>query len=168
MANELGAQYIRAMPDEAPKQRKSGNGRGYRLELTDLQRKAARRLFGMGANYRQVAENLGISKTAAQAHLREEHDMGREDANLQIQGKIFQLAMGSAGKPQSGNPTMLIWWSKNNMGWADRQEVNNLNPPTIQHELSLRVEYVQSADPRALAPPPPGTPMIEGRVIKET
>lgn len=148
---------------EKPKRKKAkgGPGRGHEWVPTEAQRQEARNLFSAGASWAQVARRLGIAKSTAEKHLRAEFEEGWEDANLQLHATMLQLAI------KRKNPTMLIWLSKNRMGWSDRQEQTHKGqPPPLRHELSLRVEYVVPNDPRALAPPPPGTPMIEAQVIK--
>ena len=139
---------------------KPGPGRGKEWEPTALQRQTARSLFAAGASWRQVAARLGIAKSTAEKHLRAEFKEGWEDANLELHATMLHLAI------RRKNPTMLIWLSKNRMGWSDRQEQTHKGqPPMLRHELSLRVEYVVPNDPRALAPPPPGTPLIEAKAL---
>lgn len=139
-------------------QRKAGSGRGNEWQPTAAQRLAARSLFAAGASWRQVAARLGVAKATAEKHLRAEYEEGYEDANLELHATMLHLAI------KRKNPTMLIWLSKNRMGWTDRQEQNhNGAPPPLRHELSLRVEYVVPGDARALPPPPPGTPLIEAK-----
>lgn len=127
-------------------------------EPTPGDRAKARAMFAAGASWRQVAKRLGVAKGTAEKHLREEFEEGYEDGNLQIEATMLELAI------KRKNPTMLIWLSKNRMGWSDRQEQSFKGaPPPLRHEMSLRVEYVLPGDPRALAPPPAGTPMLEAK-----
>lgn len=142
---------------------KPRRGRGNVWVPTPAQRRAATRLFGIGATQAQVAKYLGVSRDAVQKRLKEEFQEGWELANLQLYGALWRSAV--VGK----NVPSLIFLAKNRLGMSDRQEVQHAGePPPVRTELSLRVEYVLPQDPRALPPPPidrlppPAAPEFKG------
>lgn len=133
------------------KPKRSGNNGGGRREWepTDKQRKAALVLVAQGATIKQVAANLGVSKSSVEKHLSEELKEGWEFGNLEIYGMLWKAA-------KRGNVAAIIFLAKNRLGMTDRQDVNHSGSgPAIRGEIALRVEYVFSNHPQALPPPSP-------------
>lgn len=75
-----------------------------------------------GANMTAAATLAGVTVRGLQKAIKRSERFksliakAKEIANSSIQKKIFDLAM-------NGNTVLLIWWSKNKMGWADKREV---------------------------------------------
>lgn len=75
-----------------------------------------------GANMTAAAKLAGVTVRGLQKAIKRSARFNslilraKELANSDIQKKIFDLAM-------RGNTVLLIWWSKNKMGWADKREV---------------------------------------------
>lgn len=106
--------------------------------------------FAGGASLEAVGRFLGVGYTTAAKHLAEEFETASEMRNLALQSKMVERAM-------AGDTAMLIFLSKNWLGYRDRQDVTSGDQalPAARQELCLRVEYVLPTDPRANRGPPP-------------
>jgi hypothetical protein len=127
-----------------------GPGRGKSWQPTDAQRQTAITLFGLGATYGQVAKQLGIAKSTAQQHLKEEFETGWDMANLRLYGALFEKAVVKK------DTACLIFLAKNRLGMSDRHDLKSGDQPLppAREELCLRVVYVFPNDPRANPGPP--------------
>ena len=85
-----------------------------KIDFEEVEKLAAR-----DCTEKEICYVLGISVRAFQnrkerdAELQESIDRGRSKGNASIRRKMFELAM-------NGDKTMLIWLSKNRLGYTDR------------------------------------------------
>lgn len=100
-----------------------------RLELEDLSVNGWELLDSLiiwSAHKEYIAEQLKISADTLEKRIKEKHDCTftayrdkqKEKIRINLSKKQYDVAM-------SGNPTMLIWLGKNELGQSDKQEINN-------------------------------------------
>ena len=78
---------------------------------------------GMGLPHEQIATLLGITDKTLRARYKLELKTGKAKANLEIASTTYKEAL-------KGNPTLLIWWAKTQMGWkGEKQTVELTTPP---------------------------------------
>lgn len=105
---------------------------GKAYSFTDEQRQRVKMFSAVGVPHKEIATVLKIDEKTLRKHFREELDTGAAEANAQVGGRLFKLAM-------EGNPIACIFWMKARAGWVDRREVNHNHNigPMMSHEERL-------------------------------
>lgn len=80
---------------------------------TDDTRKSVKAMAAYGIPHLDISTAVGITTKTLRKHYRAELDVGHINANAQVVGSLFKLAIG-------GNVTAAIFWTKARMGWSDR------------------------------------------------
>jgi hypothetical protein len=124
----------------------------YPFRPTDQQRAKVRAMAAVGVPQDQIALAVRIDAKTLRKHFREELDTAAAEANAQVAGRLFKLAM-------EGNPIACIYWTKARMGWVDRKEVNHTHNigPMMTHEERLAM----------LEQDPDEPPVIDGEATEE-
>ena len=96
--------------------RQEGSGRK-KFEPTDKEALLVRRLSGYGLTQEQIASLIreGISVDTLVKYFRTPLDRGKSAACRMIAKRAFDKAM-------EGDTTMLIWWTKTQMGWRENKD----------------------------------------------
>lgn len=87
---------------------------------TEESRKQVEACSGWGLRHEHIATLLGITDKTLRRAYRKELDLGKAKASSNIGKTIYEQAI-------KGDRTMLIWWSKTQMGW--RETVQVTTPP---------------------------------------
>lgn len=82
---------------------------------TDEDREKVKGWVGRGLPQRAIARRLGISPNTLTKYYQRELDEGADEANDQVAGKLWEMAM-------SGHPASVIFWLKARAGWATQQK----------------------------------------------
>lgn len=85
---------------------------------TEHQRQKVRAMAAVGVPQDQIALVLRVDPKTLRRHFRIDLDTAAAEANAQVGGRLFKLAM-------EGNPIACIFWAKARMGWVDRREVDH-------------------------------------------
>lgn len=83
---------------------------------TDTERKQVEAMIGCGLPMVHISALMrdGISEDTLRKYFQKELLIGKAKASLKIGQTIFQKALG-------GDVTSLIWWSKTQMGWREKE-----------------------------------------------
>lgn len=104
------------------------------FEPTDAERKQVESMAGYGLpqNHIAILVREGIHLDTLRSHFERELVSGKAKANSKIGQTLFQKASG-------GDVTAMIWWSKTQMKWAERQptELDNLQAEKLKRELAI-------------------------------
>jgi hypothetical protein len=94
-----------------------------RLEITDAGWQMVERMANALCPLDEIADMLGISTKTLQA----EQNRERLDRILKSKAAHVRLMVRESQleKALNGNPVNGIWWTKNNLGWTDRQAITN-------------------------------------------
>lgn len=105
---------------------------GKAYQFSEEQRQKVKAFAAVGVPQTQIAMVLRIDEKTLRKHFREELEVGAAEANAQVGGRLFKLAM-------EGNPIACIFWMKARAGWVDRREVNHNHNigPMMSHEERL-------------------------------
>jgi hypothetical protein len=120
-------------------------------EPTDKMRNKVRMLRALGNGQEAIAFACDVSVETLVKHYKSELELGQLEANAQVGASIFQTALGEKvpcldctngvrddnkrcrtchGTGQvwrmEPNTTAQIWWSKNRMGWTDRERIEHV------------------------------------------
>lgn len=108
--------------------------------------------YAMSATDEIVATLLGKSKETIQRHFVEEKAVAKQLLKMKLAGRLYSRAI------VDGDTASLIFLAKNELGMTDRRDLTSggeiMNQPTNGQPVLVRVEYVVTSDPRALAAPP--------------
>ena len=120
--------------------RRPGAGRP-RFTPTDEERRQVKALSGYGLGHKQMASLIrgGISPITLEKWFHVELDSGHALACAQVGRTLFEKAMG-------GDTTAMIWWSKSQMGWRERNDVDvtvreSKTPPRLSKELLDQIKH---------------------------
>ena len=120
--------------------RRPGAGRP-RFAPTDDERRQVKALSGYGLGHKQMASLIrgGISPVTLEKWFHVELDSGHALACAQVGRTLFEKAMG-------GDTTAMIWWSKSQMGWRERNDVDvtvreSKAPPRLSKELLDQIKH---------------------------
>ena len=120
--------------------RRPGAGRP-RFAPTDEERRQVKALSGYGLGHKQMASLIrgGISPITLEKWFHTELDSGHALACAQVGRTLFEKAMG-------GDTTAMIWWSKTQMGWRERNDVDvtvreSKAPPRLSKELLDQIKH---------------------------
>ena len=75
-------------------------------------------LASKGLTQKEIAAIMGVSSRTIERNYGESCEKGRELCNGMLRAKQVEVAL-------AGNPTMLIWLGKQNLGQRDRAEVEH-------------------------------------------
>ena len=82
-------------------------------QVTPETRKFVENAAGMGLPHEQIAILIGVkSDKTLRKKYRKELNEGKAKANLQMATTCFQGGI-------KGNPALIIWWTKTQMGWKE-------------------------------------------------
>jgi hypothetical protein len=120
-------------------------------ERTDAMANKVRMLRALGNNQEVIAFACDVSVDTLAKHYKLELELGVMEANARVGAAIFNTALGekvpcfdcdmgvtsNGGKcktchatgevwRQEPNTTAQIWWSKNRMGWTDRERIEHV------------------------------------------
>jgi len=112
---------------------REGSGRKP-LAVTDADRRQVEAMSGYGVPVEQIAALTcgGISVDTLYKYFQQELVDGKAKANAKIGQTLFQKAMG-------GDTTAMIWWSKSQMRWKEKVELEHTGPGggPIQSETTV-------------------------------
>lgn len=115
---------------------REGSGRKP-LAVTDADRRQVEAMSGYGVPVEQIASLTcgGISVDTLYKYFGVELVDGKAKANAKIGQTLFQKAMG-------GDTTAMIWWSKSQMRWKEKVEVEHTGAGggPIQSETTVVLE----------------------------
>ena len=107
------------------------------LKVTDEDRRQVEAMSGYGVPIEQIASLTcgGISVDTLYKYFDVELVNGKAKANAKIGQTLFQRAMG-------GDTAAMIWWSKSQMRWKERVELEHTgaNGGPIQSESTVVLE----------------------------
>lgn len=111
---------------------RAGSGRKP-FVATDAERKQVEALAGVGLPHDQIAALLrdGVCVDVVRDNFAKELKAGKAKASAKIGQTLFNRAIG-------GETAALIWWTKSQMGWKEKREVDlsssdgTLTPAVIQ------------------------------------
>jgi hypothetical protein len=89
---------------------------------TDKDRQMVELMTAVGISPADIALTLKISEGVLKRHYAEEITLGSIRANTKVGANMYRAATGDITKPAT--VTAGIWWSKNRMGWADKNDIN--------------------------------------------
>lgn len=89
---------------------------------TQKDRQMVELMAAVGITPTDMALTLKISEGTLKRHYAEEIATGLIRANTKVGGNNLRAATGDPTKPAT--ITAIIWWSKNRMGWADKNDIN--------------------------------------------
>lgn len=120
-------------------------------QRTDEMANKVRMLRALGNNQEVIAFACDVSVDTLRKHYKAELELGQMEANAQVGAAIYSTALGEQvpcldcedGKDANGkkcktchatgkvwrlepNTTAQIWWSKNRMGWTDRERIEHV------------------------------------------
>ena len=104
---------------------------------TAEQRKTVRTLAGYGINQNYIAKEVGLgSKHTLIKHFRDELDDGKDKADALVMESMFNQC-------RRGNATLIIWWTKNRMGWKDKidHEITGKDGNPIEHAVKIYIPH---------------------------
>jgi hypothetical protein len=91
-------------------------------QVTEETRKFVENAAGMGLPHEMIATLIGVkSDKTLRKKYRKQLDMGKAKANLQMATCCFQGGL-------KGNPALIIWWTKTQMGWKETSGVELSGP----------------------------------------
>ena len=112
-----------------------------RFAPTDEERRQVKALSGYGLGHKQIASLIrgGISPTTLEKWFHIELDSGHALACAQVGRTLFEKAMG-------GDTTAMIWWSKTQMRWRERNDVDvtvrgSKAPKRLSKELLDQIKH---------------------------
>lgn len=88
---------------------------------TEGQRQKVLMMTMAGTPHDDIARNIGITKPTLHRHYREQLDVGMDEANAKVAGKLFNLCM-------EGNLGAIVWWEKTRRGFKERFDVMTRKP----------------------------------------
>lgn len=91
-------------------------------KVTEETQKMVENASGIGLPHEQIATLIGITDKTLRKRYRRQLDSGKAKANMQIGSTLYTEA-------KKGNPTLLIWWTKTQMGWKSQESVQLSTPP---------------------------------------
>lgn len=94
-----------------------------------------------GVTWVDIEKFYGVSRTTLMRYYQQDYEKGMATTNVALRNKMVEMAL-------AGNPTMLIWLSKNRLQMSD-------SGPTGELETSDGVEF------KVKAPARPTTPLDE-------
>lgn len=89
---------------------------------TEKDRQMVELMTAVGISPADIALTLKISEGTLKRHYAEEITLGSIRANTKVGANMYRAATGDITKPAT--VTAGIWWSKNRMGWADKNDIN--------------------------------------------
>lgn len=96
------------------------NARGHNPTAQD--RQMVELMTAVGISTADMATTMKISEGTLKRHYAEEIATGLTRANTKVGANNLRAATGDPTKPAT--ITAIIWWSKNRMGWADKNDIN--------------------------------------------
>ena len=101
---------------------RAGSGRKP-FVATDAERKQVEALAGVGLPHDQIAALLrdGVCVDVVRDNFARELKAGKAKASAKIGQTLFNRAIG-------GETAALIWWTKSQMGWKEKRELDISNP----------------------------------------
>ena len=101
---------------------RTGSGRKP-FVATDAERKQVEALAGVGLPHDQIAALLrdGVCVDVVRDNFAHELKAGKAKASAKIGQTLFNRAIG-------GETAALIWWTKSQMGWKEKRELDISNP----------------------------------------
>lgn len=114
--------------------RQEGSGRK-KFQPTPEELKLAQGLSGYGLTQEQIASLIrdGISVDTLTKYFRAYLNKGKSTACAKIAKRAFDKAM-------EGDSTMLIWWTKTQMGWRENKDQTDGK----DHDVNIKVTRVSS------------------------
>ncbi len=114
---------------------RAGSGRKP-FVATDAERKQVEALAGVGLPHDQIAALLrdGVCVDVVRDNFAHELKAGKAKASAKIGQTLFNRAIG-------GETAALIWWTKSQMGWKEKRELDISNPDGTMRPIS-RIELV--------------------------
>lgn len=101
---------------------RAGSGRKP-FVATDAERKQVEALAGVGLPHDQIGALLrdGVCVDVVRDNFAHELKAGKAKASAKIGQTLFNRAIG-------GETAALIWWTKSQMGWKEKRELDISNP----------------------------------------
>jgi hypothetical protein len=101
---------------------RAGSGRKP-FVATEAERKQVEALAGVGLPHDQIAALLrdGVCVDVVRDNFAHELKAGKAKASAKIGQTLFNRAIG-------GETAALIWWTKSQMGWKEKRELDISNP----------------------------------------
>lgn len=104
-------------------------------------------ILEFGARLLDCSELLGVSEDTIQNRVRERYGITfmqyRERKLSKVRMKVLQK-MIDVGTNGNGNTTMLIWLSKNLLGWTDKMENNITTKTEIKMNKEEQLEMLET------------------------
>lgn len=100
-----------------------------RRTLSESQQRQAESMAACGLADDDIAMVLGVSESTLKKYAKAVLKVGRAKGRARMGKAMFDAGL-------SGNVTAQIWWSKNQMGWSDKQQVETtINFPDIEAHI---------------------------------
>jgi hypothetical protein len=107
-------------------------------EPTPETRRLVESSSGLGLPHEQIGTLVGIDDKTLRKYYRHELDVGKARANGHIAKTLFSKAV-------AGDTTSLIWWTKAQMGWGERNTTVLSNPDGSPVE-GIKVTFVKPSE----------------------
>lgn len=89
---------------------------------TEKDRVTVKAMASIGIPQADIARAMRIHESTLKKHYLEELETAAIEANTRVGANMYRAATGDPTKPAT--VTAGIWWSKNRMGWADKNEID--------------------------------------------
>ena len=106
------------------------------FEPTAQERKQVEAMAGVGLPHDQIGALVrdGVCTDVIRQYFAKELKAGKAKASAKIGQTLFNRAIG-------GETAALIWWTKSQMGWKEKRELDISNPDGTMRPIS-RIELV--------------------------
>jgi len=88
------------------------------------------RLAAIDCSLKEMAAVLNVHEDTLRDNYSSYIAKGREQGKIKLRNKMFDVAM-------KGNVAMLIWLSKQRLGYAEKQEINNNNVHSVDNQDAM-------------------------------
>jgi hypothetical protein len=105
---------------------------------TDASKAKVEQTAGLGLPQDQIAAVIGISAPTLRKYYEVELAVGKAKASASIADTLYNKAM-------AGDTTAMIWWSKAQMGWGERNTTVLSNPDGSPVE-GIKVTFVKPSE----------------------
>jgi hypothetical protein len=109
-------------------------------EPTDQTRRVAEQMSGLGLPHEQIGAIIGIDDKTLRLYYQTELKIGKAKASSHVAKTLYDKAL-------SGDTTACIWWTKAQMQWREKVDLNHggqeNNPVKIESTLTPSEAYLK-------------------------
>lgn len=106
-------------------------------EVTDNNCRIAEQMSGLGLPHEQIAAIIGIDDKTLRKYYQPQLKIGKAKASVQVAKTLFEKAI-------SGDTTSCIWWTKAQMGWKEKSQLEHSGIDGKPIESKWTVEFVNA------------------------